>query len=56
LTSNGRAEPHLLVVIGATGDLAQRKLLPAFYRLDVDAKRPEPNAILAVARAKPPRS
>ena len=26
-------EPHLFVVLGATGDLATRKLLPALYRL-----------------------
>jgi glucose-6-phosphate 1-dehydrogenase len=26
-------EPHLFVIFGATGDLARRKLLPAYYRL-----------------------
>jgi glucose-6-phosphate 1-dehydrogenase len=26
-------EPHVFVILGATGDLAQRKLLPAVYRL-----------------------
>jgi glucose-6-phosphate 1-dehydrogenase len=28
-----RFEPHLLVMFGATGDLARRKLIPAIYRL-----------------------
>jgi glucose-6-phosphate 1-dehydrogenase len=28
--------PHLFVVLGATGDLAARKLLPALYRLAQD--------------------
>lgn len=28
-----RPEPHLFVVLGATGDLASRKLLPALYHL-----------------------
>jgi len=27
-----KVEPHLFVVLGATGDLNRRKLLPAFYR------------------------
>ena len=26
-------EPHLLVLFGATGDLAKRKLIPALYSL-----------------------
>jgi glucose-6-phosphate 1-dehydrogenase len=29
----GRPDPHVLVVLGATGDLARRKLFPALYRL-----------------------
>ena len=27
------ADPHLFVILGATGDLTARKLLPALYRL-----------------------
>ncbi len=31
--SDSQAEPHLFVIFGATGDLACRKLIPAFYEL-----------------------
>jgi glucose-6-phosphate 1-dehydrogenase len=31
--TNHTAEPHLFVILGARGDLFQRKLLPALYRL-----------------------
>lgn len=48
----GHVQPHVLIVFGATGDLATRKLLPAFFRLDADPTRPEPSVILGVARAR----
>jgi len=38
------------VLFGATGDLAQRKLLPALYNLDLDGRLPEPLAIFALGR------
>ncbi len=31
-----QVEPHFFVIFGATGNLAQRKLLPAYYRLILD--------------------
>ena len=31
--SEHQVEPHVFVIIGATGDLARRKLLPALYHL-----------------------
>jgi glucose-6-phosphate 1-dehydrogenase len=53
------AQPRLrsgdLILFGATGDLAQRKLLPALYELD-RTKRLEPeNRILCSARGQHPR-
>ena len=33
---SGRPEPCALVIFGATGDLARRKLLPALYAVAVD--------------------
>jgi glucose-6-phosphate 1-dehydrogenase len=45
------AEPHLFVVLGATGDLMQRKLLLALYHLHEQGKLPEGSRILGVARA-----
>ncbi len=51
MTPRESAEPHLLVVFGATGDLSHRKLLPALFRLDSDPRRAERHAIMGVARA-----
>lgn len=48
--SSGRADPSVLVIFGASGDLARRKLLPTIYNLTEDGLLPEPFAILAVAR------
>jgi glucose-6-phosphate 1-dehydrogenase len=49
--NNGEAQPHVLIVFGATGDLAHRKLLPALYNLDKEKRRPLPGPILGVARS-----
>ncbi len=47
-----RIEPHLFVVMGATGDLMQRKLLPALYRLSAQGLLKGRCIILGVARKK----
>ncbi|MCI4364876.1 MAG: glucose-6-phosphate dehydrogenase [Thermoplasmata archaeon] len=44
------AQPHLFVVFGATGDLMQRKLLPALFHLHQQGKFPAGSLILGVAR------
>ena len=44
------AEPHLFVIVGATGDLTQRKLLPALARLGEQGLLGERYGVLAVAR------
>jgi|HubBroStandDraft_1064217.scaffolds.fasta_scaffold02285_4 glucose-6-phosphate 1-dehydrogenase len=41
---------HLIVVFGATGDLFQRMMLPALYRLHAQGKLPAGTVILGVAR------
>jgi glucose-6-phosphate 1-dehydrogenase len=46
------AEPQDIVLIGATGDLARRKLLPALYNLAVDGLLPSEGAILGYARGE----
>ncbi len=46
----GGAEPHLCVVFGGTGDLMQRKLLPALFSLYRRGALPPGSAILGVAR------
>lgn len=42
--------PVLLVILGATGDLARRKLLPALGALDARGELPRPFVVLGVAR------
>ncbi len=44
------AAPHVFVVFGATGDLMQRKLLPALYALHTEGRLPPGTAIVGVAR------
>jgi glucose-6-phosphate 1-dehydrogenase len=42
--------PTVLVIFGATGDLAHRKLLPALYNLAADGALPERFELVGVAR------
>ena len=42
--------PTALVIFGATGDLAHRKLLPALYNLAHDGALPERFELVGVAR------
>ncbi|CAN5610135.1 glucose-6-phosphate dehydrogenase [soil metagenome] len=44
------AEPCVIVIFGATGDLTRRKLLPALYRLAQQHLIPAEFAVLGVAR------
>ena len=46
-----QAEPHLFVIVGATGDLNERKLLPAVYRLIRGGHLDDRSRILGVARS-----
>jgi glucose-6-phosphate 1-dehydrogenase len=46
----GRPEPCAIVIFGASGDLAHRKLVPALYNLLSDGLLPERVAIVGVAR------
>ena len=48
--SNPKADPSILVIFGASGDLTRRKLLPAIYNLAESGHLPESYAILGVAR------
>ncbi len=43
-------EDQEIVVIGATGDLARRKLLPAFYNMHLDGLLPAHGSIIGYAR------
>ena len=44
------AQPTTLVIFGATGDLARRKLLPAIYNLACDKALPEEFNLVGVSR------
>ena len=50
MSTTMRVEPHLFVVLGGTGDLMRRKLLPALYRLCEQGLLPDGALILGVAR------
>ena len=50
---NGRdPEPHLLVIFGATGDLARRKLLPAYHQLLTHGPLEHRSVVLGIARTE----
>lgn len=46
------SEPHLFIIFGATGDLARRKLLPAFYQLGKHAGYGTRSVVLGVGRRR----
>jgi glucose-6-phosphate 1-dehydrogenase len=50
---DGRPAPHVLVVVGATGDLARRKLFPALFRLWRLDLLPERFHLVCSARGTP---
>ena len=47
---NGLVDDHLFVIIGGTGDLTRRKLLPALYHLSEQGHLADRCRLLAVAR------
>jgi glucose-6-phosphate 1-dehydrogenase len=46
------ADPCTMVVMGATGDLSHRKLIPALYQMAKDGLLPEPFQFLGVGRTE----
>lgn len=44
--------PTIIVIFGASGDLAKRKLFPAFQNLFLDGRMPEKFQIIALGRAE----
>ena len=44
-------DPFDLIIFGGTGDLAERKLLPALYYRQVDGQLSEPTSIIAASRS-----
>ncbi|GAA3673090.1 glucose-6-phosphate dehydrogenase [Nocardioides ginsengisoli] len=53
MTVTSDLSPHVLVLFGATGDLAARKLFPGLYRLAVDDRLPQHYAVIGTGRHSP---
>ena len=49
---NNMTEPHVFVILGVTGDLARRKLIPAMSHLASHGKLHRKSIILGVGRRK----
>ena len=49
--SRRTAEPCTLVIFGASGDLAHRKLIPALYNLALDGSLPSPFGLVGYSRS-----
>jgi glucose-6-phosphate 1-dehydrogenase len=47
--THARPSPHIIVLFGATGDLAKRKLLPGLYHLFVAGLLPEKFAVIGTS-------
>jgi glucose-6-phosphate 1-dehydrogenase len=45
-----KIKPTIILIFGATGDLAKRKLFPAFYNLYLDGRMPKKFKIIALGR------
>lgn len=50
--STDQVEPHLFIVLGATGDLMRGKLLPALYHLNTKGVLAKRCLVLGVSRKK----
>ncbi|HEV7232454.1 MAG TPA: glucose-6-phosphate dehydrogenase [Bacteroidia bacterium] len=52
MESTEKPGPTILIILGATGDLTWRKLLPGIYNLYLDNRLPEHFEIIGVSRSK----
>jgi glucose-6-phosphate 1-dehydrogenase len=52
MESDVKINPTIIVILGATGDLAWRKLLPAIYNLYLDKWMPDEFAVIGVGHTK----
>ena len=51
-TSNKKASPTIFIIFGGTGDLTQRKIMPALYNLFLDGWLPEKFAVIGTSSTK----
>ncbi|HZX74817.1 MAG TPA: glucose-6-phosphate dehydrogenase, partial [Cyclobacteriaceae bacterium] len=52
MASPTKINPTIIVILGATGDLAWRKLIPAIYNLYIDKWTPDQFAVIGIGRRK----
>ncbi len=52
MNENKMLQSTSIIIFGATGDLAKRKLLPAFFNLYIEGRMPEQFNIVALGRAE----
>ncbi|WP_417445067.1 glucose-6-phosphate dehydrogenase [Joostella sp.] len=52
MKTNKKVTPTVIVIFGGTGDLAKRKLIPAFYNLFIENWMPENFAIYGLGRTE----
>lgn len=52
MKNGNRINPTIIVIFGGTGDLAKRKLIPAFYNLYLDGWMPERFSIFGLGRSE----
>lgn len=52
MAAQTKTDPTIIVILGATGDLTWRKLIPAIYNLWLDNWIPDEFAIIGVSRSK----
>ena len=50
LRTERTAEPCVVVIFGATGDLTHRKLMPALYNLGLERRLPAGTSLVGFAR------
>ncbi len=50
--ANINVQPTVIYIFGGSGDLTQRKLIPALYNLYIDKYLPEQFSIIGVGRNK----
>jgi hypothetical protein len=51
-SGQGQIDPAIIVIFGASGDLTQRKLIPALYTLYAEGHLGEQFAVVGVARSE----
>ena len=49
-TKKRKPDPTAIVIFGATGDLAGRKLAPALFNLMIDQSLTDPTVVIGVSR------